>query len=165
LSEGLAGQGFTDEVEVLLLETAEVSATFGEWFSRLMLMLFHQYGLIVVEPGLPELKRLAIPLFEQALEDPLVPSQLANETGDILEERGYQRQLHKTQHSAAFPPRKWSAWRYTMDTGLPMAPGPSKADLKSLLQDSLNASALTRCYAPLCPSSLPTQRLSAALGS
>ena len=37
LSEALAGQGFADEVEVLLLETVEVSAaTFGEWFSRLV---------------------------------------------------------------------------------------------------------------------------------
>ena len=32
LSEALAGQGFTDEVEALLLETAEVSATFGSGF-------------------------------------------------------------------------------------------------------------------------------------
>ena len=139
LSETLAGQGFADEVEVLLLETAEVSATFGEWFSRLMLRLFHRYGLIMVEPGLPELKRLAIPLFEQALEDPLVPSQLANETGDILEERGYQRQLHKDPTLCSFFLRE-NGRRETVHYGHGTFRVGSltytKADLKTLLQDS-----------------------------
>jgi bacillithiol biosynthesis cysteine-adding enzyme BshC len=102
LSEVLTDQGFADAVEALLLETAEVSSTFGEWFSRLMLSLFHRHGLIMVEPWSPELKRLAIPLFEQALEAPLVPSQLANETGEALEKRGYQRQLHKDPTLCSF---------------------------------------------------------------
>jgi bacillithiol biosynthesis cysteine-adding enzyme BshC len=98
----LGDQGFADDVRALLLETAEVSATFGEWFSRLMLILFHRYGLIIVDPGLPDLKRMAIPLFERALDAPLVPSQLANEAGDALEERGYRRQLHKDSTLCSF---------------------------------------------------------------
>jgi bacillithiol synthase len=102
LAEVLHSQGFADDVKALLLETAEVSATFGEWFSRLMLRLFHQHGLIIVDPGLPELKRLAIPLFEQALEAPLMPSQLANEAGDALEARGYHRQIHKDPALCSF---------------------------------------------------------------
>ena len=120
----------------MLLETAEVSATFGEWFSRLMLMLFHDYGLIVVEPGLPELKRLAIPLFEQALEDPLVPSQLANETGDILEERGYQRQLHKNPTLCSFFLRengRREAVHYGHGSFRADSQTYTKADLKALL--------------------------------
>jgi bacillithiol biosynthesis cysteine-adding enzyme BshC len=139
LSEALAGQGFSDEVEVLLLETAEVSATFGEWFSRLMLRLFHEHGLIIVEPGLPELKRLAIPLFEQALEDPLVPSQLANETGDILEDRGYQRQLHKDPTLCSFFLRengRREAVHYGHGSFRVGSQTYTKADLKALLQDS-----------------------------
>jgi bacillithiol biosynthesis cysteine-adding enzyme BshC len=139
LSEALAGQGFADEVEVILLETAEVSSTFGEWFSRLMLMLFHRYGLIVVEPGLPDLKRLAIPLFEQALEDPLVPSQLANEAGDALQQRGYQRQLHKDPTLCSFFLRE-NGRRETVHYGHGAfrvgSQTYTKADLKSLLQDS-----------------------------
>jgi bacillithiol biosynthesis cysteine-adding enzyme BshC len=139
LSEALAGQGFTDEVAVILLESAEVSATFGEWFSRLMLRLFQRYGLIVVEPGLPELKRLAIPLFEQALEDPLVPSQLANEVGDILEERGYQRQLHKDPTLCSFFLRengRRATVHYAQGAFHVGAQTYTKTDLKSLLQDS-----------------------------
>jgi bacillithiol synthase len=139
LSEALAGQGFVGEVEALLLETAEVSSTFGEWFSRLMLMLFRRSGLIVVEPGLPELKRLAIPLFEQAIEDPLVPSQLANEAGDALEMRGYQRQLHKDPTLCGFFLRE-NGRRETVHYGHGVFRVGSrtylKADLKTLLQDS-----------------------------
>ena len=139
LSEALAGQGFVDKVETLLLETAEVSSTFGEWFSRLMLRLFHQSGLIVVEPGLPELKRLAIPLLEQAIEDPLVPSQLANEAGDALEARGYQRQLHKDPTLCGLFLRE-NGRRETMHYGNGVFRVGSrtylKADLKTLLQAS-----------------------------
>jgi bacillithiol synthase len=138
LSESLAGQGFADEVEALLLETAEVSSTFGEWFSRLMLILFHRYGLIVVEPGLPELKRLTIPLFEQALEAPLVPSQLANETGDALEKRGYQRQLHKDPTLCSFFLRengRREAVHYGHGVFRVGSRTYTKADLKTILQD------------------------------
>jgi bacillithiol biosynthesis cysteine-adding enzyme BshC len=139
LSEVLAGQGFAQEVEALLLETAEVSSTFGEWFSRLMLNLFHRQGLIVVEPGLPELKRLAIPLFEQALEAPLIPSQLANEAGDALEGRGYQRQLHKDPTLCSFFMREngrreavqFDRGAFRVGTGTY-----TKAELKAILQDS-----------------------------
>lgn len=135
----LAGRGFAQEIESLLLETAEVSATFGEWFSRLMLILFHRYGLIVVEPGLPDFKRLAIPLFEQALEAPLAPSQLANAAGDALEARGYRRQIHKDPTLCGFFLRengRREAVRYARGA---FHAGPqtySRAELKCVLDDS-----------------------------
>jgi bacillithiol synthase len=135
----LAGQGCAQEIESLLLETAEVSATFGEWFSRLMLILFHRYGLIVVEPGLPDLKRLAIPLFEQAFDAPLAPSQLANAAGDALEARGYQRQIHKDPTLCGFFLRengRREAVRYARGAFHVGAQTYSKAELKCILDDS-----------------------------
>jgi bacillithiol synthase len=135
----LTGQGFAEEVEGLLLETAEVSSTFGEWFSRLMLILFHRYGLIVVEPGLPDLKRLAIPLFEQALEAPLAPSQLANAAGDALEGRGYQRQIHKDPALCSFFLRengRREAVRYVRGAFHVGSQTYSKAELKCMLGDN-----------------------------
>jgi bacillithiol biosynthesis cysteine-adding enzyme BshC len=135
----LTGQGFAEEVEGLLLETAEVSSTFGEWFSRLMLILFHRYGLIVVEPGLPDLKRLAIPLFEQALEAPLAPSQLANAAGDALEGRGYQRQIHKDPALCSFFLRengRREAVRYVRGAFHVGSQTYSKAELKCMLDDN-----------------------------
>jgi bacillithiol biosynthesis cysteine-adding enzyme BshC len=138
-SEALARQGFTQDVAALLLETAEVSSTFGEWFSRLMLILFHRYGLIVVEPGLPDLKRLAMPLFEQAIEAPLVPSQLANEAGDTLEERGYQRQIHKDPTLCSFFIRengRREAVRYGRGAFRTGSQTYTKAELKCILNDN-----------------------------
>lgn len=135
----LRGRGFADEVCGLLLETAEVSPTFGEWFSRLMLMLFRDHGLIIVDPGLPELKRLAIPLFEQAIEAPLAASQLANETGDALEARGYRRQLHKDPGLCSFFLRvngRREAVRYGRGMFRAGRRAYSKAELKALLHDS-----------------------------
>jgi bacillithiol biosynthesis cysteine-adding enzyme BshC len=139
LSEVLAGQGFAHEVEALLLETAEVSSTFGEWFSRLMLILFHHHGLIIVDPALPDLKRLAIPLFEQALEAPLIPSQLANEAGDALEAHGYQRQIHKDPTLCSFFIRengRREAVRYKRGVFRIGSQTYTKAELKCILDDS-----------------------------
>ncbi len=139
LSQILTGRGFTEEVQALLVETAEASSTFGEWFSRLMLMLFHRYGLIMVEPGFPGLKRLAVPLFEQALEAPLVPARLANETGDVLEERGYRRQLHKDPTLCSFFLRengRREAVRYGQGTFRVGDRSYTAAELKTILHDS-----------------------------
>lgn len=135
----LRGRGYAEDVCALLLETAEVSPTFGEWFSRLMLTLFRDHGLIIVDPGLPELKRLAIPLFEQAIEAPLVPSQLANETGDALEARGYHRQLHKDPGLCSFFLRengRREAVRYGNGVFRVGSQTYSKVELKTLLHES-----------------------------
>jgi bacillithiol biosynthesis cysteine-adding enzyme BshC len=139
LADILRSQGFTEDVNALLVETAEVSPTFGEWFSRLMLRLFQRSGLIIVDPSLPELKRLAIPLFEQALEDPLLPSELANETGDALEARGYQRQLHKDPALCGFFLRengRREAVQYSRGQFRSGSRTYTKADLKAILHDS-----------------------------
>ncbi len=139
LAEVLHGQGFVEDVTALLLETAEVSPTFGEWFCRLMLILFHRHGLIVVDPRLPELKQLAIPLFEQALEDPLLPTQLANETGDELEARGFRRQLHKDAVLCGFflqEDGRREAVRYGRGGFRVGARTYTKAELKAILYDS-----------------------------
>lgn len=139
LAEVLRGQGFVEDVTALLLETAEVSPTFGEWFCRLMLILFHRHGLIIVDPRLPELKRLAIPLFEQALEDPLLPTQLANETGDELEARGFRRQLHKDALLCGFflqEDGRREAVRYGRGGFRVGARTYTKAELKAILHDS-----------------------------
>ncbi len=135
----LRGQGFADDVGALLLETAEVSPTFGEWFCRLMLALFRDHGLIIVEPGLPELKRLAIPLLEQAIEAPLVPSELANEAGDALEARGFRRQLEKDPSLCSFFLRengRRESVRYSSGTFQVGARTYSKAELKAVLHES-----------------------------
>lgn len=139
LAEVLRGQGFVEDVTALLLETAEVSPTFGEWFCRLMLSLFHRHGLIIVDPRLPELKQLAIPLFEQALEDPLLPTQLANETGDELEARGFRRQLHKDAVLCGFflqEDGRREAVRYGRSGFRVGARTYTKAELKAILHDS-----------------------------
>jgi bacillithiol biosynthesis cysteine-adding enzyme BshC len=139
LAEALRGQGFVEDVKALLLETAEVSATFGEWFSRLMLILFQRYGLVIVDPGLPELKRLAIPLFEHAIEEPLVLSGLANQAGDALEARGYRRQLHKDPALCGFFLRengRREPVRYSRSAFRVGTRSYTRAELKAILHDS-----------------------------
>ena len=102
LKELLPETGFSPETFELLQTTAALSTTYGEWFSRIMAALFSKYGLILLDPTVPEIKQLASPIFESVIEEPLVVSRLVNEAGDRLERLGYKRQIHKTDDSCAF---------------------------------------------------------------
>jgi uncharacterized protein YllA (UPF0747 family) len=68
-----------------------------------------------------------------------VPSQLANETGDLLEKRGYQRQLHKDPTLCSFFLRdngRREAVHYGHGTFRVGSQTYTKADLKHMLQES-----------------------------
>lgn len=98
----LTASGFTTELLKILTETAEGAENFAEWFNRILIKLFSPYGLIIVDALDKELKRLAIPIFEQAIAEPLAVSRYVNAAGERLEARGLKPQIHKTSASCPF---------------------------------------------------------------
>ncbi len=77
------------------------SATFGEFFSRLMAALFSDEGLILLDPAHPALKKLSLPLFRKALGgDPLLVSNRVNAAGEALSALGLRPQVHKPLRSS-----------------------------------------------------------------
>lgn len=72
LIDRLAGNtdGAPAQVSAWLHRTAEVSATPGEWFGRLMAGLFDFAGLVLASPLLPRLRRLQTPVIRRVLEEP-----------------------------------------------------------------------------------------------
>jgi bacillithiol biosynthesis cysteine-adding enzyme BshC len=91
----LAGLPFADETLALAAETAEASADFGEWFSRIMARLFGPLGLVVCDPRLPALRRAGAEVPRRELAEPLRTTRLVNEAARRLHDAGYPPALTK----------------------------------------------------------------------
>ncbi len=68
--ETLLNEASQDEIEnlqILLKSTLVENDTLSNWFGRLMMKLFNDYGLVFIDPMLGQLRSLEIPLFEKAL--------------------------------------------------------------------------------------------------
>ncbi len=80
----------------LLREIDEIiqrSSTISDFFSRFMLYLFGELGLILVEPQ--PLRDLLTPVFEKLIRDPTECTRILNEEGFRLERLGYSPKIHK----------------------------------------------------------------------
>ncbi len=69
--ETLLNQAAQDEIEnleTLLKTTLLENDTLSNWFGRLMMKLFNEYGLVFVDPMLTELRALEVPMFERTLD-------------------------------------------------------------------------------------------------
>lgn len=90
--ETLLNQASQDEIENLqqLLKTTLVeNDTLSNWFGRLMMRLFNDYGLVFVDPMLDGLRCLEVPLFKRALSanDQIIEA-LKKQTA-LVEQLGY----------------------------------------------------------------------------
>ncbi len=102
LDNVLPDTDFKSDCKRLIQNSWEASNTWGEWFSRLMLTLLGKYGLLMIDPNQPPIRQLMAPVLEQALKNPLIPSQLVNSAGDELQQRGYKPQLKRAPQSCSF---------------------------------------------------------------
>lgn len=78
--EGFAG---------LVSDALESSATFGEWFSRILVELFREWGVVMADPGDRALRLLMKPLFRRELAEPLASAVEMKRGGERLEASGY----------------------------------------------------------------------------
>lgn len=62
-----AAQNEIENLESLLKTTLLENDTLSNWFGRLMMKLFNEYGLVFVDPMLTDLRALEVDLFERAL--------------------------------------------------------------------------------------------------
>ncbi|HEV2707430.1 MAG TPA: bacillithiol biosynthesis cysteine-adding enzyme BshC [Pyrinomonadaceae bacterium] len=97
----LPSSEFMPELEALLREAYSPGHTYGEAFARLLAALTGRYGLILLDPTLPELKRLAAPLYAEAARRAPELAALLEERSRALEAEGYHAQVHTSPD--AFP--------------------------------------------------------------
>ncbi len=96
------GSEHREEVRAFLHETLDISVSMADWFVRIMAGLFEDTGLLFFVPHIPEARRLATPVFERELAEPLRVTEAVNRAADALEAEGYAAQLRKNPNECAF---------------------------------------------------------------
>jgi bacillithiol biosynthesis cysteine-adding enzyme BshC len=92
---------FTDDLSSVVGDAYQPGRAYGECFARMMTALTKSYGLVLLDPLHPELKRLAAPLYsEAARRAPELASALEARSLE-LERDGYHAQVHTS--ADAFP--------------------------------------------------------------
>jgi bacillithiol biosynthesis cysteine-adding enzyme BshC len=94
----------TSEFRALLMRKIEgiigKSSTIGEFFSRFMIYLFGELGLIMMEPQ--AFRDLMVPVFDRMIKRPTECTQILNEAGSELKRLGYSPRIHKKSNLCNF---------------------------------------------------------------
>lgn len=81
-------------------EIIENSSTIGDFFSRFMIWLFGELGLVMMEPQ--HFRDLMIPVFNRLIRSPTECTQILNRAGLELEKLGYSPRIHKKSNICNF---------------------------------------------------------------
>lgn len=96
------GSEMREEVAGFLHESLEASENLADWTARILVRLFKNTPLVVFAPHMPAARRLAAPVFEREIRDPLVSTMLLNETGRKLREMDFHQQVSKQPSECNF---------------------------------------------------------------
>ena len=88
---------FISEIERDLRESYSVGAGFAEAFARLMARLFHNYGVVLLDPLDEELKQVVAPLYSDAIAKSSEIARALVERSAELVEAGYHAQVHVSE--------------------------------------------------------------------
>ena len=99
LFELLPASEFADDIKALVKSAWQPGRGYAESFAMMMTALLGRYGLILLDPLDPELKRLAAPLYsEAARRAPEIAAAIEKRSGE-LESAGYHAQVLATSNS------------------------------------------------------------------
>ncbi|HTF38887.1 MAG TPA: bacillithiol biosynthesis cysteine-adding enzyme BshC [Blastocatellia bacterium] len=93
----LAPSEFTPALDRDLRESYAEGVGFAEAFLRLMARLFHQYGVVLLDPLDEELKQVAAPLYAEAIGKSSEIARALVGRSRELEESGYHAQIHVSE--------------------------------------------------------------------
>lgn len=100
INEATPNTEFKDSILEKIKNLSNQSKNLGDFFSRIMLNLLGEYGLILIEPKY--LRKMMIPLFKKMIDNPARCSEILNETGARLKELGYSPSIHKKANLCNF---------------------------------------------------------------
>ncbi|MCD9189540.1 MAG: bacillithiol biosynthesis cysteine-adding enzyme BshC [Pyrinomonadaceae bacterium] len=93
LFEELSSTEFTPELKDLIEKSWNPETYFGDAFAKLISKLFDKYGLIILCPLDPRLKRLAAPVYKEAIEKSAEIVDALRARSTELQEKGYHAQV------------------------------------------------------------------------
>lgn len=82
----------------IIQQTAQQSANLAEWFGKLMTFLFKDYGLVLMNPVLPEIRDINADLFRQAVIKAPQVNQHLEESCRQIRDCGYSPQIQSQRH-------------------------------------------------------------------
>lgn len=85
-----------EEIDTII----EKSSTIGDFFSRVMIYLLGDLGLILIEPKC--LRELMVPIFDRLIRKPTECTRILTETGSKLNKLGYSPKIHKKSNMCNF---------------------------------------------------------------
>ena len=97
-----SGSEFRDEIAGFLHESLNASTNLADWTARILVRLFKNTPLIVFAPHMPAARKLAAPVLEREIRDPLVSTMLLNDTGSKLREMDFHQQVTKNDTECNF---------------------------------------------------------------
>ncbi|HEV2763550.1 MAG TPA: bacillithiol biosynthesis cysteine-adding enzyme BshC [Pyrinomonadaceae bacterium] len=99
LSELLPTTEFTPDLEALLRDAYRPGRTFGEAFARTLAALTEPFGLVLLDPSDPSLKKLAAPLYAEAARRAPDIAAAVEARSRVLEEEGFHAQVFASADS------------------------------------------------------------------
>ena len=93
LFDELSFTEFTPELRVLVEQSWNSETYFGDAFAKLIAKLFEKYGLIILCPLDPRLKKLAAPVYKEAIEKSAEIVDALRSRSAELQEKGYHAQV------------------------------------------------------------------------
>jgi len=99
LKSSLYPTEFKDKVIQRLEECYVKGETISNSFAKWIASLLGKYGLVIVDPGDEELKKIALDFFFKEIENPGRSMKLVKETGERLESLGYHQQVIKPEET------------------------------------------------------------------
>lgn len=124
------------------------SSTVGDFFSRFMIYLFGEFGLVMTEPH--SLRDLMTPVFDRLIRRPTECTKILNEAGQKLRKLGYSPRIHKKPNICNFflLDEEGKRLRVTFDGNFRVANETfSQSELLHMLDDNpfrFSANAVTR---------------------
>lgn len=95
IAEATPQSEFKNPIINRVRELAHKSHDFGDFFSQLMLWLFGEQGLVLVEPR--HLRELMAPIFTRLIEEPQATGRLVAQAGERLKREGQASPLHQPE--------------------------------------------------------------------
>lgn len=90
---------FKCDVFDILRDSYLSGLSFNQAFGRMMMSLFKDFGLILLDPSDHRLKELMIPLMHREIESELETTNIVNLSGRKLRSIGYQPQIERSEYS------------------------------------------------------------------
>lgn len=98
LDVNLTQTKYKDEILSKLSEFYKTGEHLSTAFAKWLIMLLGKYGLVLVNPGDENLKRLAVPIFEKEIEQNGTLENILSETNSQLQQNHYHQQIKKKEN-------------------------------------------------------------------